>query len=95
MPFSHPKQITHRDISKYEEGGWKMDVCLGLLLVIVKYSQRYFWSAVALSSYAPADTQEWIFQQRSDLACHSERAAPAFQVRRFTWLLGFEVKIKK
>lgn len=28
---------------------WNMDACLGLLLVILKYSQWYFWSAVALA----------------------------------------------
>lgn len=63
-----------------KRSGWKIDVCLGLLLVIVKYSQRYFWSAAALSYYAQADTRGWIFQKRSDLPCHTERAVPVSQV---------------
>lgn len=47
---------------------WNMNVCFGLLLVILKYSQWYFWSAVALACCAQADTWGWIFQQWSDLA---------------------------
>ncbi len=35
---------------------WNMNVCLGLLLVALKYSQWYFWSAMALACCAQADT---------------------------------------
>lgn len=49
-------------------GGWNMNVYLGLLLVILKYSKWYFWSTMALACCTQADTQRWIFQRGSDLA---------------------------
>lgn len=81
--FRIQNKLLTRISQSMKRSGWKMDVCLGLLLVIVKYSHRYFWSAVALLCYVQADTRRWIFQQRSDLACHTEHAALVSQVCRY------------
>lgn len=81
--FRIQNKLLTRISQSMKRSGWKMYVCLGLLLVIVKYSHRYFWSAVALLCYVQADTRRWIFQQRSDLACHTEHAALVSQVCRY------------
>lgn len=47
--------------------GWNMNVCLELLLVILKYSQRCFRSAVAVVSCAPV-TWGWALQRWTELA---------------------------
>lgn len=88
--FRIQNKLLTRISRSMKRSGWNMDVSLGLLLVIVKYSHRCFWGAVALSCYAQADTGGWIFQQPSDLACHTKRAAPVRQVRRYlaAWIWG-------
>lgn len=62
---------------------WKMDVCPGLLLVIVKYSHWYFWSAAALLCWRASWHTDEFFRNDLIWPRRSERAASGSQVRRY------------